>query len=159
MGDEPKNNNLPADIEPRARPPSGSLPDEKRDAVIRVARQMSRFHSGPLPDPASLRAYARLIPDGAQRIMEFVEDASRHRHAQEARLVECETRRVTRGQWMAFVLTLCLTSAGLYLGVAGHDWLAAGLFTTTIGAVVTIFVLGNRGRTGNEGKPSSSVEA
>lgn len=159
MEDQPNNNNLPAGTERRTRPPHDLLPEEKRDAVIRVARQMSRFHSGPLPDPDSLRAYAQIIPNGAQRIMELVERASRHRHVQEARLVACETRRVTRGQWMAFVLTLCLTSAGLYLGVTGHDWLAAGLFTTTIGAVVTIFVVGNRARTRNEERSDFSVEA
>jgi hypothetical protein len=59
---------------------------------------------------------------------------------------------------MAFVLTLLLTAAGLYLGIAGHDWLAAGLFTTTIGAVVTIFVLGNRARVSGGEKSDSSAE-
>jgi len=143
MTDKPQNAS-PTDTEPLAERPLDTLSEEKCDAVIRVARQISEFHSGPLPHPETLRAYGELIPNGAERIMGLVEHESQHRHALEARLISCETRRITRGQWMAFVLTLCLTAAGLYLGATGHDWLAAGLFTTTIGAVVTLFVLGNR---------------
>ena len=158
MADDPHDNTLPGDIEVLAGPILEALSEEKREAVIRVARQISKFHSGPLPDPDTLRAYAKLIPNGAERIMGLVESESRHRHAQETRLVACETQRISRGQWMAFVLTLLLTAAGLYLGIAGHDWLAAGLFTTTIGAVVTIFVLGNRARVSGGEKSDSSAE-
>lgn len=148
---------LPADIEALAGPILEALSEEKRAAVVRVVQQIKNVHSGPLPDPDTLRAYAKLIPNGAERLMCLVESESRHRHEQQARLVACETRRIARGQWMAFVLTLLLTTAGIFLGVTGHDWLAAGLFTTTIGAVVTIFVLGNRARA-NGGERSDSFE-
>ncbi len=156
MADE-TNDSRPADIEWLAGPIRAALSEEKRAAVVAVAQQIRNFHSGPLPDPDTLRAYAKLIPNGAERIMGLVEGESRHRQAQEARLIACQTRRITRGQWMAFVLTLLLAGAGLYLGLRGHDWLAAGLFTTTIGAVVTIFVLGNRTRASGEER-SDSVE-
>jgi uncharacterized membrane protein len=148
----------PTDIEALATPLLDVLSGEKCDAVIRVARQISEFHSGPLPHPDTLRAYGEVIPNGAERIMGLVERESQHRHAQDARWVSCETRRITRGQWMAFVLTLCLTAAGLYLGATGHDWLAAGLFTTTIGAVVTLFVLGNKKRSSDGEESDSSGE-
>lgn len=135
-----------ADIETVTGSILAALPEEKRAAVVSVVQRIKSFRSAPLPDPHALRPYAKLIPNGAERLMSLVEIESAHRHAQEARMVACETRRVTRGQWMAFVLTLLLATAGLYLGVTGHDWLAAGLFSTTIGAVVTIFLLGNRAR-------------
>src|SRR5688572_27353543 len=130
MADNP-HERAPVDVEALTAPILAALPEEKRAAVIRVVQQIKNVHLGPLPDPDTLRAYAKVIPNGAERIMALVESESRHRHAQEARLVACETRRITRGQWMAFVLTLLLATAGLYLGVGGHDWLAAGLFTTT----------------------------
>lgn len=47
---------------------------------------------------------------------------------------------------MGCVLTALLAGAGLYLGLTDHDWLAAGLFFTTIGAVVTVFVVGNKSK-------------
>jgi uncharacterized membrane protein len=157
MANEPRDK-LPADIEALAAPVLATLSEEKRAAVVRVAKQTKSFHSGPLPDPRTLRAYSKLIPNGAERIMSLVEGEARHRHSQEARLIACQTRRITRGQWMAFVLTLLLGAAGLYLGIAGHDWLAAGLFTTTIGAVVTIFVLGHRARASDGEKASRGSE-
>jgi len=89
MADDSQNK-LPADNEALAGPILEALSEEKHDAVIRVARQISKFHSGPLPDPDTLRAYATLIPNGAERIMALVEGASTHRHAQEAQLVASE---------------------------------------------------------------------
>jgi uncharacterized membrane protein len=46
---------------------------------------------------------------------------------------------------MAFTLTLGLGAGGIYMGVSGHEWLAAALFTTTIGAVATAFIVGRDG--------------
>lgn len=59
---------------------------------------------------------------------------------------------------MAFVLALLVAATGLYLGVTDHDWLAAGLFTTTIGAVVTVFVFGNKERAGSRATAATSSE-
>ena len=104
-------------------------------AGVQVIRQISTFHASVLPDAETLYAYSKLIPNGPDRIMGLIEREASHRH-----------RRVTRGHWMAYTLTLGLAASGIYLGVTGHEWLAAALFTTTIGAVVTAFVVGKRGR-------------
>ena len=34
---------------------------------LQVIQRITRFHSGPLPDPETLSAYAKLIPNGADR--------------------------------------------------------------------------------------------
>jgi hypothetical protein len=47
------------DIETLAGPIIEALSQEKRDAVVRVVQQIKSFHSGPLPDPDALRAYAK----------------------------------------------------------------------------------------------------
>jgi uncharacterized membrane protein len=146
------------DIETAADPILAASSDEKRAAVIRLVQQIESIHLGPLPHPDALRAYAKLIPNGGERIMCLVESEAAHRHAQEARMVASETRGITRGQWMAFVLALLLAATGLYLGVTDHDWLAAGLFTTTIGAVVTVFVLGNKERADSRETAASAKE-
>jgi uncharacterized membrane protein len=153
MADEQRKK-LPADLKPAATANREAAPDGRGDTEFPVTQRIETFYSGPLPDPHALRAYAELIPNGAERIMALVERAATHRHEQE----DCGSKRSSRGQWMAFVLTLVLTAAGLFLGVTGHDWLAAGLFTTTISAVVTIFALGNRTRSGNEKKSKTNLE-
>jgi len=47
---------------------------------------------------------------------------------------------------MSLIVTLALASGGVCLGLSGHDWLAAALFTTTIGAVVTSLVVEGKSR-------------
>jgi len=115
---------------------------EERAAELQVIQQITSFHSTPLPDADTLSAYAKLIPDGAHRIMSLVESETAHRHQQES----AETRQVVRGHWMAYTLAVILSGGGIYLGLQGHDWLAAALFTTTIGAVVTTLVVDKKSR-------------
>jgi uncharacterized membrane protein len=136
--------NLPADVEALAASIADAANDENRAAVVKVTQQISNFHSGPLPDPESLRVYAELIPNGADRIMNLVESEARYRCVEEQKQFAHEARQTIRGQWMAFALTLLFAAVGTYLGLAGHDWLAGTVFTTTIGAVVAIFVVGDR---------------
>jgi hypothetical protein len=90
--------------------------------------------------------------------LSLVETEARCRYAEEEKQSVHEARQNTRGQWMAFALTLLLAAVGSCLGLAGHDWLAATFFTTTIGAVVTIFALGNKSRAREDGKSDSSTE-
>jgi uncharacterized membrane protein len=127
--------------------PSDALDSAKREgtarrthaAGVRVIRQISTFRSSMLPDPEILRAYSQLIPDGPERIMGLIEREATHRHA-----------RITRGLWMAYTLTLSLGAGGVFLGATGHDWLAAAVFTTTIGAVATAFIVGRWDRSGSK---------
>lgn len=117
-------------------------PGEPRAADVHVIQRITSFHTTPLPDAATLGAYARLIPNGADRIMSLVEREAAHRQRQN----DNEARHFARGHWMAYSLTLALSGAGLYLGAIGRDWLAAALFTTTIGAVVTTLVVDKKAR-------------
>jgi uncharacterized membrane protein len=119
-----------------------TLPVEKRAAVARVfVRQISKYHSGPLPDAETLEHYNRIIPNGAERMMKLVEQEQAHRHSQDSTLVSSHTRLASRGQWVAGSLVVLLTAAGTYLGINGHDTLAGVVFATTIGAVTAVFVL------------------
>ena len=133
---------LPAEIEKIAAPVIDSLPQERRASVTKVFKQISRFHSGPLPDAETLEHYNRIIPNGADRIMGLVEREAEHRQQQESRVVTCHVQGARRGQLIALSLTLLLGLAGFALGMNGHDWLAATVFTTTIIGVVTVFVIG-----------------
>jgi uncharacterized membrane protein len=109
---------------------------EELAADVQVIQRITRFHSSPLPDAETLGAYAKLIPNGADRIMSLIECQTAHRHQRES----ADARQAIRGHWMAYTLAVALSSAGVYLGMHGHDWLAAALFTTTIGAVIAALV-------------------
>lgn len=113
-------------------PPESEETTPRNSATgVRVVRQISSFHASVLPDAETLYAYSKLIPNVPDRIMGLIEREAAHRH-----------RRITRRHWMAYTLTLGLASSGIYMGVTGHGWLAAVLFTTMIGAVAAAFIVG-----------------
>lgn len=107
--------------------------DRAHRAQVRVIRQISTFRYSALPDAETLHAYSKLIPNGPERIMDLIEREAAHRY-----------RRITRGHWMAFTLALSFGAGGIYLGATGHDWLAAAVFTTTIGVVTAAFIVGRK---------------
>jgi uncharacterized membrane protein len=74
--------------------------------------------------------------------MSLVERQTAHRHERES----ADTRQVVRGHWMAYTLAMALTAGGVFLGLYGHDWLAAAVFTTTVGAVIAALVVDKRPR-------------
>ena len=125
-----------------------TLPEDKRQAVERVVRMVAKLHRGPLPDGETLEHYTRLIPNAGERMMALVERDAAHRQSLELRMiqhqskvVDCKTTLARRGQWIGLALTILLSGAGVLLGLNGHDWLGGVICTTTIVAVVTIFVL------------------
>lgn len=143
---------MPDDNNAKGKPPAvlppdvvkviETLPAERRAAVEKAfVRTIAKFHSGPLPDAETLERYAEVIPNVGERMMALVEREAAHRHECESKLVTCQTTLAKRGQWIGSLLTVLLTGVGTYLALQGHDWLAGVVFTTTIGAVVTIFVL------------------
>lgn len=115
--------------------------DRAHTAEVRVIRQISTFRSSALPDAETLHAYSKLIPNGPERIMGLIEREAAQRY-----------RRITRGHWMAFTLALGFGAGGIYLGATGHDWLAAAVFTTTIGVVTAAFIVGRHEKKGSSRK-------
>jgi uncharacterized membrane protein len=111
-------------------------------AGVKLIQRITSFHSTPLPDAETLSVYAKLIPNGADRVMTLVEHETEHRH----RLESADTRHMARGHWMSFIVILALASGGICLGLSGHDWLAGALFTTTICAVATSLVVDGKSR-------------
>ena len=126
-----------------------TLPVDKRQAVESVVRMaVAKSHRGPLPDGETLEHYTRLIPNAGQRMMVLVEREAAHRQSlktqlahNQSKIIDCKTALATRGQWIGLALTILLSGAGVLLGLKGHDWLGGVICTTTIVAVVTIFVL------------------
>ena len=90
-----------------------------------------------LRDAETLRAYAKLIPNGANRVLSLLERESESRHQREA----ADTRHAVRARWMAYTLVLMFCGGGLCLDLEGHDWLAAVLLTETLVAIAAAFIV------------------
>jgi hypothetical protein len=96
-----ENNKPDQDPNPAAEPTKvidqlENLPREKREIVIQTI--LSKFQTGPLPPHEDLEAYGRIIPDGANRIMQMAEKEQQHRHTREDENDRAEIKLKGRGQ-------------------------------------------------------------
>lgn len=118
---------------------SGSplLPREEQSQPAFEVEERSRFvaaaefHLGPLPHPDHYERYAALIPNGAERIIAMAEREQNQRHLMER-----------AGMASAFALALAFLIAGSALVMNGHDWAGAIIVTSTVVALVGVFITG-----------------
>ena len=105
--------------------------------------QMSSF-SSPIPPPNILKGYNDIIPNGAERIIAQSEIQLNHRINLENFAVKAELKQSGRGQIFGFILGVIVLGLATILALYGHETIAGIFGTTTIGALVTVFVLGQK---------------
>jgi uncharacterized membrane protein len=121
----------------------------ERDKLLKVVPQLltvsykrHSVFSGPIPSPEMLAEYGRIIPDGPERILRMAEAQSEHRRALETSVVTSQNRQSEKGQLYAFILALVFAGVGVWMASIGQFAIAGGIFTVTIGGLVTTFVMG-----------------
>lgn len=102
--------------------------------------------SGPLPDPAVLRQYNEIIPDGANRILKMAEEQSAHRISIEKTVMVSDSTRANLG--LAAGLLVALTGLGVAALVILQGQPIAGVVFGAIDlfGLVSIFVYGTESR-------------
>jgi len=96
--------------------------------------------TGPLPPPAALEAFERIVPGGAERIFAQFEAEAKHRRELEQRQSKFLIRDVHIGQIMAGLYAmggLAVTTFAIYLD---KPWAAAIIGGLTIGPIVFAFL-------------------
>lgn len=117
--------------------------------------------SGPLPTPAMLEEFDRVLPGLARRIVDRADTELAHRHAIELKALDAQIKdqhdanaERRRGQIFAFVLCFFFLASGIGLTLIGHPKVGGTIATATLVSVVGVFVAGRR--TKNE--PAKAVE-
>ena len=105
--------------------------------------------SSPVPPAELLAGYNQAFENGAERLFALVEKQSDHRQKIEEKAISGQIRANARGQWFALILALLFGGMAVYLGATGHDVLAGGVFTTTIGGLVWTFLTGQKSQQRN----------
>lgn len=85
-----------------------SLPTARQNNPSANLRQLSISRSAPLPHPAELEGYEKILPGAADRIFAMVEKQAIHRQGLENKAIAAESRNSLLG-----------IIAGLSIGVAG----------------------------------------
>jgi len=100
--------------------------------------------SGPLPPPATLKAYGEVRSDYPERIMAMAEKEAAHRQEIAVRVQAASERRGATGLWTgAFIAVLGLVIAGLLIN-DGHEAAGVILGSFDLVGLVAVFVLGRR---------------
>ncbi len=91
---------------------------------------------GELPSPEELAKYEKVIPGGAERILEIVETNARHAQESERKMVEAEARLAKVRQIVEFVLALAAGVLGGILLLEGSE--LAGLIIILMDAAMVV---------------------
>ena len=98
----------------------------------------------PLPPPATLEDYERVLPGAAERILRLAELQAGHRRDVETTVIESDVRRATRGQVLAFVLALSTILGGLVLIGLGRSVEGLASLLLAVTSMVAVFVVSRR---------------
>jgi uncharacterized membrane protein len=134
----------------------------KRSQIISTVAQVT-FHQGPLPHPEQLVGYAKIINNGAERIMVMAETSlkanieSRKESQSLARYHANQTFSIIKnGQWMGFLLVLLFVGLGSYMTIDGHETFGQCLIGTTLVSVAGMFIWSVFGKRPTNEKTSSA---
>ncbi len=105
-----------------------------------AAQTVSAYWNGPLPPPAVLEDFDRVVPGGAERIFAAWEGETAHRHALEKRNLLLSAVDTILGKVFAFLFVCGALGACIYTAAIGANWVAAILGSGTIASVVWAFV-------------------
>ena len=96
---------------------------------------------GPLPPPAALEQFNRIIPDGADRIMTMVEREQEHRIQHEQTKLSASTRDFRWGQILRFILSMTCVGGSIYTASHGaHPAVSIALVSLPIMAAIRAFL-------------------
>lgn len=120
--------------------------------VAPVSQNLVATHwQGPIPDPDSLLALKKLIPDAPERLLAMAEEEARARreltqrdHESSNLTKEVDVKGyhlgVARGQWMAFLLLISIIVASVVCSLHGDAKTAIALASVGIVNIAATFI-------------------
>ena len=125
--------------------------------ILQQTREVRTVHaemSGPIPPPAILEGYERIVPGAAERILVMAERESETRHALDTKAVDANiAAQVTQlelakyklkaevsdaffGKLLGFTISAGAIGGCLFLAIGGHTVAAVALVSLPIAAIV-----------------------
>lgn len=106
----------------------------------------SRSLDPPIPPPALLEGYERLVPGAADRILSMAETEAEHVRSLDRTALAESVAEIKRGQWFAFVVAMTALAASVAAAALGYPAVAGVVGGTTVVGLVTVFVVGRQAR-------------
>ena len=115
-------------------------------SVLNVKHQEIHQYSGPIPPPAMLEQYDRIVPGAAARILKMAEDQSAHRQELEKKAIGSDVRNSLLGIIAAFVIALSAFGVVIFAVQKGQAIPATVLGSGVIVSLVSAFIYGTNSR-------------
>lgn len=97
---------------------------------------------GPLPPPAILEGYNKLVPNAAERILQMAERQSEHRIEMEKKVVASNIKNSNRGTIFAFIIAMSTIIGGIVIILRNHSTEGLALIISSLGVLTGIFITG-----------------
>ena len=118
---------------------AGRPPNAPQSQLVKIAQHHQTFTSGPLPDPAVLDQYDRILPGLADRIVSMAETQSKHRQGIELALVSGNQRNEVIGMLVGGILALAFMATAAFLIATGESLWGIILLAGEIIGLATVY--------------------
>lgn len=99
--------------------------------------------SGPLPPPAALEQFDRIIEGGASRILAMAEREQTHRIEAEKAAISAEIKDTKRGQWLGALIPVIAVCGAIYTAFLGASpWVSIALVSVPVLGMVKAIING-----------------
>lgn len=127
--------------------PSGQKGNPARTPAVSNPRQVTEqllTWEGPVPPPAVIEAYERLVPGSAQIMWSNFDDQSQHRRELEKAVVLGSEKRADKGQFIAAFLLIVAIAAGVVVAVTANAAAGAAIVIGALGSGTAVYIAGGR---------------
>ena len=102
--------------------------------------------SSPLPHPATLEHYNRIIPGAAERILVMAEEQAKHRRDMESRVITSDIVNAKLGRTLGFIVGCIAIAGGVLLSLQGQPIVGTVFGGLYLVGMVSVFVYGSQQR-------------
>jgi len=99
-----------------------------------------------LPPPDVLERYKQISPDFPERLLAMVEEDLRTQHQMKMETLRSQFAERKLGQFLGFAIGLVAIIAGSITAIQGAEWAGLGIGGGGVIGLVSVFVLGKRGK-------------
>jgi uncharacterized membrane protein len=125
--------------------PHSNLPEGNQQQPVHVTQQTTTFAS-PLPHPATLEHYNRIVPGAAERILVMAEAQATHRRDIESRVIKSDIVTSKLGLTLGFVVGCIAIVGGVFLALQGQQIVGTVFGGLYLVGMVSVFVYGSQQR-------------
>ncbi len=119
---------------------------KKRDQIVQAISvgfmHVQKSHSGPLPDAETLENYARIIPNGAERVMAMAEKEQSFRHELTTKVSKRQLNQIFSGQLFGFIIVILGIGGGILLAYSGKETSGLATIISSMVLLAGAFIVG-----------------